>query len=33
LTPDYKLYLSAPNLTGEAIIRAARGLLSALSPS
>jgi transcription-repair coupling factor (superfamily II helicase) len=32
LTPNYKLYLSAPNLAGEAIIREARGLLLALQP-
>lgn len=30
LTPDYKLYLPAPNLTGDAIIREARGLLQSL---
>jgi hypothetical protein len=33
LTPDYKLYLPAPNLTGDAVIREARGLLLALSQS
>jgi transcription-repair coupling factor (superfamily II helicase) len=33
LTPDYKLYLPAPNLTGDAIIREARGLLQSLLAS
>jgi len=31
LTPDYKLYLPAPNLAGDAVIREARGLLLSLS--
>jgi transcription-repair coupling factor (superfamily II helicase) len=33
LTPDFKLYLPLPDLSGDAIIREARGLLLALSQS
>ena len=33
LTPDYKLYMPVPDLAGNAILREARGLLEALSPS